>query len=334
MEYGIKKLLDAFLVSYTERDRSEDFSCWLAKRMGQECPNLSESEIIKLSQEIMDGVSQYDQTLAEVYEAVQSGQSKEEWLAENLIEVYSHLSPDQAGDKLQRIYGEMVSANADLMEECPEAVLEEPMGLECWNEFSVKEKALSIGRQVVVAGLATTADAIRLSQEGMADTGSRALGRTLQCEKNSAGEVKAVVAGVLKVAAEKRLTDAVSSNMPVGAICGLAGAAVEEAGAMYEIATNERTIAEALDAVGRASVAATSRWCADSLQWTVSKIPVVGPIVAVLANSLFDCMRAPQFAENVYPVVRNVAVSAWEDIKQTARNVTTTVTNTISWLLN
>lgn len=331
MENDMKKFLDEFVDSYMERDQDEDFSGWLSKRIQEKCPGMEYSESERVSQEIIEGVAQYKQTLSKIEEAVQSGQSKEEWLAENVAEAYAGIPVSEAGDKLQLVYNEMVSANAELMGEAPEEVTAAPAGTVEWNEYSVKEKVLQIGKQAVVTGFGIAADAIKLNSETV---DGQAI--TVDFQKAaSPEEVKAVVAGAIKVAAENKLTNALPSSTSTGTICDIAGVVVEGAEAMYDLSIGESTVTEALDKVGRASVAVASHLCVNCLQKAVFTIPVIGPFAALLTRGLFQRMRAPQFTEKVYTTVRSVAVSAWEGVKQTAGRIKSFVTNTVSnWVFN
>lgn len=164
MSNEMKSFLDQFIVSYLERDQSEDFSDWLSKRISQELPSLSAEESAKLTEDILAGIARYNQTLAEVNEAVASGQSKEEWLAEKITGSYAELSVDEAGKKLQQIDRAMTSSNAALMGESL-APQEAEETVE-WNEYSLKAKARSIAEQAVVTGLAVSAEVVRQNSVG------------------------------------------------------------------------------------------------------------------------------------------------------------------------
>ena len=76
------------------------------------------------------------------------------------------------------------------------------------------------------------------------------------------------------------------------------------------------TLTEALDRAGRACVTAVCRLGAGSLKMKAAAIPFVGPAIAWLGEGLFKHMESPQFADDVYNVVRNTAKATWEGIKQ------------------
>jgi hypothetical protein len=328
MDNGLNKVLDGFVGSYMERDKTEDFSGWLSKRLQQEMPDMPGDAIEKLSGEIIDGVARYDETLAGVNAAFEDGESKEEWLAGYVADAYEDMPFDEAGEKLQRVYSDMVTSNAALMGESAEMVTAESIEAGEWNEYSLKDKALNIGTQAVMTGLGVAANAIKLNMENGGAVNSEVIGLAFrEGAEVATGEVKAVVAGAIKVAAENKLTDALPEDTPVGTICDIAGVAVEGAEAMFDVATGKSTVADALDRTGRASAAAVGRWCSDTLKGFVLTIPYVGPIVANLAEGLFEHMKTPRFAENVYTVVRDATVATWEGIKQKARGFLNFFTN-------
>ena len=130
----------------------------------------------------------------------------------------------------------------------------------------------------------------------------------------SPSEVKAVVAGAVKVVAEKGLEGVLPSDTPVDVIGGIAGAAVDGAEALYEAANGDISIMEAMDKVGRAGVAAYCRFGADYLKGYIITLPC-GKLLVDLLEGLFEHMESPQYINNVYAVVRDAAVATWEGIK-------------------
>jgi hypothetical protein len=173
-----------------------------------------------------------------------------------------------------------------------------------------------------MSGLCAAAETVKANMEsGEISDINDAVGQALRDGVEAAsGEVKAVVAGAIKTAAAKGLTDILPSDTPVETICDMAGAAVESAYALFDAAAGKSTMAEALDKAGRAAVAAVCRWGAKILKGILVCIPIVGPLVAEFAGGLLDHM-APKFAENVYTVVRDAAVAAWEGIKEIGRSM-------------
>jgi hypothetical protein len=339
-ETKLKEILERFIGSYVERDQSVDFADWLAQRLRQEMPGLASDASEKLSGEIIEGVKAYDQALSDLNAAIESGQSKEEWLAERTVEACSDMFNDSAGNSLNQVYNDLDATNIALMEEI-EGTAEHSTTIEDvetveWNEYSVKNKALDIGKQAVMSGLGVAAEAIKRNIERGEDVDvNEVIGQALQGGlKKAKGEVKAAVAGAIKAAAEKGLADLLPSDTPVETICDMAGATVESAEALLGAAMGEIPLTEALDKAGRANVAAGCRYAAGVLKGALVCIPYFGPIVAWLAEGLLEHMKSPKFVENVYTVVRNAAKATWEGMKEKGRIIKNTVKKFSSELLH
>jgi len=333
---GLNNVMGSFISSYAGRDKNVDFSDWLAGRLQEEMPDMPSETSERLSEDIINAVAEYDKTLDELNEAVEAGQSKEEWLTDRAIEACADMSYDDAGGRLQQVYSDLNAANAGLMRELEDVPGEEEIVHEAeiveWNEYSLKDKAQNIGRQAVMSGLSAAVSAVRKNMESgeITDTGDM-IGQALQEGiETAAGEVKAVVAGAIKTAAEKGLTDMLPAGTPVETVCDIAGVAVESAGALFDAARGKSTMVEALEKAGRASVAAACRFCAGALKVKLTCIPVVGPLVAEFAGGLLNHMKSPKFSENVYTVVRDTARATWEGIKQTGRNIWNRLKNSVT----
>jgi len=332
---SLKNTLGNFVTSYTGRDKSIAFSKWFSDRLQQEMPDMPSGSSEKLSKEIIEGVKAYDQTLADLNAAIESGQSKEEWLAERTAEAYTDMPFNSAGNILSKVYDDLDTVNTGLMREIEEThendvtdvTNEEIDTVEAetveWNKYSVKSKALDIGKQAVMSGLAVAAGTIKNNIESgeLVDV-DNLIGQTLQEGLETAkGEVKAVVAGAIKTAAENGLTDILPADTPTEVICDIAGVAVESAEALFDAATGKISMTEALDKTGRAGVVTGCRLARKVIKGVLASIPVVGPLVVEFAGGLLDHMKSPKFAENVYTVVRDAAKATWEGIKQTGRNI-------------
>ena len=175
MNNEMKNFIDQFIVSYLERDQSEDFAVWLSRRIAQELPCLSAEESEKLTNDILGGVARYNRTLAEVNQAVASGQSKEEWLAEKLADSCAELPADEAGKKLRQIESAIAGSNAALMGESIEPPLQEAEETTSWNEYSLKAKARDVAEQAAITGLAVSAEVVRQNLAGTEETEDKSL---------------------------------------------------------------------------------------------------------------------------------------------------------------
>jgi hypothetical protein len=325
-EKELKNMISGFLEAYAERDQSVDFPGWLSDRLQEEMPNMSAEASGRLAAEIIESIAEYDRTLGELNDAIEAGQSKESWLADRLTETCADMPDNEAGTGLRCIYNDLNASNGKLMQELEDEFDGNVIDVEAteiveWNEYNLMDEALNVGKQAATTGLAVLADGVKASLEsGEAADMGEIIGQALQESMDVAkDEVKAVVAGAVRVAANKGLTEMLPADTPTEVIGDVAGAAVESAGAMLDLAMGKTTMVEAMEQVGRANVAAACRLGARLLRGVVFRIPYVGPLIAVAANGLFKHFESPKFADNIYPAVRNAAKTAWEGIKQTGK---------------
>lgn len=138
----LKNMLSGFIQSYAQRDTDMAFPDWLADRLHQELPEMEPEASKQIVDDIIGAVASYDQTLHDLNQAIETGQSKEEWLSEQLEKVYDGMPIDATGDSLLRMEAELVSSNMQLIGETDETVTEGLLSLVKsepveWDEFSV-----------------------------------------------------------------------------------------------------------------------------------------------------------------------------------------------------
>lgn len=318
---SLGSVLGGFIGSYANRDTNVAFPDWLADRLRQELPELEQDASARLANDIIGAIAGYDKTLHDLNRAVEAGQSKEEWLSEQLEEVYAGMPLNAAGEALQRMEIDLLSSNMQLMggsnQSAPGGTSAAETESGEWNRYSIKAKIYNIGRQLQAAVLFAAANALNRHLHGEDAGKINAIIRdALQgALKASPEEVKAVVAAAIQVAAEKGFKDILPSNTPIEVICDLAGAAVEAAEALYDAANGDISLTEALDRAGRAVVAAGCRYGAGYLREKLVRLPC-GPILVDLLGGLLDHLESPKFFENVYATIRDLAVATWEGIIQ------------------
>ena len=325
-EKMINDVFERFISAYAERDKTEDFSNWLASRFQQEMPDMPEEKSRQLSREIIEAVAGYDKTLDNLNQAIDAGQSKEEWLAEQMASAYEDMPLAESGTMLLRVENDLSVANADIVHELTGIPQGEIIDVDVedadHNEYSVKNTVLNIAKQAVMSGLGAVASIIKQSFENGEPLGSDTINQALQEGIQAAsGELKAVVAGAIKIVAEKGLADFLPEDTPLECIGDMACVAVETANALYDAATGKSSVTEALDKIGRASVTAVCRVASYALELKIKTIPKVGPIIAYFAGDLLEHMKSPQFTDGVYNVVREAAITTWDGIKQRAKDL-------------
>lgn len=326
---AVREAMGSFMDSYAGRDGGVAFPDWLADKLCQEMPDMSREAGERLAGEIIEGIAGYDRKLADLNEAVDNGAAKEDWFAGQLSEAYADMPENTAGERLGQIDRALFDSNRQLMQRIEGA---EPEGEEYadgedvaeWNEYTLKQKAYDIGRQVCLSGIAVAANVVKeRSQDeekggSVGDVAKDTLQDGLIKDK---GEVKAAVAGAIHAAVQKRkkeegVPEEDAGDISTETICDMAGVAVEGAEALYDMAVGECTASEAAEKTGRAAVAAGGRICRRRLEgYIITRVPF-GPVVADLAGGLLDHLESPKFVDNVYRTIHDAAVAAWEGVKK------------------
>ena len=326
-EISLRNVLSGFVSSYVERDQSMAFSNWLAGRLRQEIPDMSKKTSEKLAGEIIEAVAAYDRTLDELNTAIDAGQSREEWFEERLAETYSDMSLDAVGKELQQIENAFLVSDIQLMQGIDNTQADEINNVDYakWDADRVRHKVYEIEKQVALTGVAAAANVLKetIQSDGTANVADVVIETLQDGLKKDSGEVKAVVAGAVKVAAEKGLEDFLPEDTSVETVCDMAGAAVESAAALFDAANRDCTTMEAIDRISSAGIAAGCRVAGRKVKGAISKVPVVGPVLVDLAGGLIEHLESPKFVENVkdighamYKTVRDAAADTWKGIKE------------------
>jgi hypothetical protein len=318
----LKNTMGKFLTDYIERDATVNFSDWLSERLREDNPEMSPDASVKLCGDIINAVAEYDSTLGELNEAVESGQSKEEWFSERLTKEAGDMPLGEFGDRLQQIEKGFQMSNTELMGEDMAVETEdaesEPIE---WNKYSIKSKILEIGQQTLLNGMAATASAVQQNIEGgeavgVGDVIKEAL---LNGENVDRNEVKSVVAGAIQSVAALGLDEALPEDVSVKLTGDIAGASVEIAGALADLATGKITMVESQDIIGRANITASCRMFGTILKGVaspISLIPVVGKQLSEVVGGLID-----KASEKVASFVFDTAVSIREGLNKVGSKV-------------
>lgn len=311
----LKDTVGSFISSYAQRDQNVEFSQWLAEQLRQETPGMSQEASEKLAADIIGAVADHDKKLHDLNLALEDGQSKTEWLAGQLSEAYSGMPLDTAGERLQQVETGFAAFNLRIMEGVSRTQATDVGSSVSWNQYNVKRKVYGIGDQAILMGQAVVVSALSGSEDNdsVTDVVRKALQAALKAVPQ---EVKAVIAGAVRTAAENGLTDKLPSDAPMEAISDMAGMAVDAAAALLDAANGDITMTEALDRIGRDAVAVGCCAGRYALEGYVLTVPYVGPILVDLLGGLFEHMESPQFHENVYAVIHDAAVATWEGLKE------------------
>ena len=324
----LKSILNNMLNAYMQRDKQLGFMEWFADKLKDEISVISPEESKILADNIMQGVADYEAALNDLNESIAMGEGKEEWLVRQLEDAYSDLPFDAVGERICLAETVFAENNMQLMKETEIEEINDVEPME-WNGYRIKDKCNKIAEQAAMLGMIAAKNALEeVTVDGDNTEIAANLGKAFQ--ENLKGEVKVVVAGAAKVAAEKGLNNLLPDT-PTEIICDMAGVAVEGAEALFDAANGEIAMVDAMDKVGRAGVAAGCRAAKIVLKDAMVKVPVIGPLLVDLFGGLFEHMESSKFYENVYTVVRDATVAAWEGMKKTVKNKVNAVKKMLQW---
>lgn len=332
-ERSLKSVVGSFIEAYAQRDRETDFSAWLEDRLRQEMPELPVGSERKLVQDIAAAVADFDRSLAELDEAIDAGLSKEEGFAGQMAEGCAGLEYNDAGERLLQIEQGLTASDVQFMQEMDGSQQYQAEEADAapaeWNQYSIKQEIHEIGKKACLMGLAVSANAVRYREEADGEVAiGDAVREALREDMVTAPEeVKAVVAGAVKVVAEKRLEASLPFDTSIEDISDMAGVAVESAEALFDAASGQTGVLEAIDRIGRAGVVSACRMGKRALQGCLARVPVAGTLLVDLFGGLLEHMESPVFYENVYTVVHDAAVAAWESVKDFGRGTVQKVAN-------
>lgn len=317
----LKNVLDDFLSAYAQRDRNMPFQDWLVDMLREKLPDLTVEAGRALVDGIASAVNGFNQKLREVDAAPASGLSKEGWLVEQLVKSRSALPSEEAGKQFLEMEDELIHSNTAVLSmdggqdtKIPDAVAD-PAG---WNKDTLKKKAREIAEQVVLAGLGVAANAAKHKMDGDDSLKLRdAVGEALQNGlTNSLEEVKMLVAGAIRVAAENGAVAGLDKDTPIEVFVSIAGFVVEGGQAIFAAANGRIKPEEAVEKVCKAGIAACA-YSVDILKWHIQgQFPVIGTVAVELLGGLFDHMKSPEFVDNVYAVFHDMAVATLDGMRR------------------
>jgi hypothetical protein len=328
----VKTILNNFIEDYAKRDTNVEFSEWLSGKLQEEIQSLDDNSGKKLVDKIIEEVLKSDKLRDELNQAVEDGKTKEKWFADKMAEAYAGMDVQEAGDVLSEFEHELSKADENLLygknDNSVNDYNQNDAAVE-WNKYSVKDMLNRIARKSAVFGLGNVAKAMENKSRNVAKADVQEFEKKLitNCLKNDNSEVKAMIAGALEVAAKNKLDDRLPHDTPIEVICALASGIAEAAAVVVDLIDGNITALEAVDKIGRAGIAAVCKCAGISLKMVVSAIPYVGSICVDLLGEVFEYMETPDFANDVYKVLRDAAIATWEGLKENIASAAETVKN-------
>lgn len=225
-----------------------------------------------------------------------------------------------------------------------------------YNDYQMKDLAMSIGKNAAVMGL----------QSAAITTGFQFAKNVFQGESVDADQlteiaiktgvdtaIKTVSAGTLQVAIRKGLIRFIPKTTPAGVVANIACVGIENVKILMKIASGELTVTKGLDEMGKVSASMVSGlW---SIAIGAAKgtaiatklagwIPVVGPAIAVAGGFVGGSvayLAGSKTGEKIYHTAKKVAKSAktvakaaWEGVKSGAKTIGKTIKRGFKKVIN
>ena len=345
-------ILENFLSAYEQKPDDVSFEDWLSERLQDQLSDLAMHEAQALATELIDGVDSFQADLQRLNVAIDEGQTKEAWLAEQIARAADNAAIDSQilGHHLYQIERVMTESNQVLFDAFqsksggiikihPDLILENPLSE--WNKLNTAAVAFDIAKQAQINGLGNTAVSAGLNLAlGYANGDDISKFSTLKkaLTDSKDDEIKKTAAAALKVAIDKGIFPTVPQDLPANSIGELTAFGVENSKILYSLGSGVIPSLRAIDLTARNYVALISGFSGQKIGAALgasmfSFIPVVGTALGSLVggligrfvdNKLTQTIR--QGAEHIKTAAESFAKSAWNVVKSRFKSTVSTVT--------
>ncbi len=261
-----------FYKSYATKPQELGIQEWLFARLKEELPNREDSYIERVSNDIVDGVRNFDEDLKSLDASCERGLSKEQWLANSLEQSSSGLDRNEYGNYLAEVDKNLALNNAMAMKAITAKAGENPVILtknqeqdleinkqedKDWNSYSTKALALNLGKQATLSGVTG------LCMGAESYIGSQILNNddvevrdfvSNSIESGIDFGLKVATTGAIEVAVENGIFPFLK-NTPAGILSSMGAGIVENCKSAFKFATGKINGHEFLDRVGRVATA-------------------------------------------------------------------------------
>ena len=107
----LKPIQTRFMESYIENREKMSVNEWLSMEIKANIPEISDSEVTEISQEIVDTLKMAEEMQASIQKAVENGRSKESWFASEAKKTTSYMGIQESSKYLQNLDEALYSAN-------------------------------------------------------------------------------------------------------------------------------------------------------------------------------------------------------------------------------
>lgn len=210
-----------------------------------------------------------------------------------------------------------------------------------WDQYKVKDLAISIGKQTGYAALLGAAIGIGFYFAEKAWNGEKINGEEIIEAALTSGAdfgIKAAAASALKVGVEKGLIGAIPKGTPAGTIANIAFVAVEYAKIFGKVATGEITVKEGIEKMEQTTIATLAGLAAGAKGAAIGATigTVFGPVGTVVGGFIggtIGYMAGSIVGETLVKWVQKVREAAKLEIKERFKEYLNDISqNTANWI--
>ena len=345
-------VFEKFLSAYEQKPAEVAFEDWLSQQLLEQLTELSVPEAHSLAKELSEGVDTFQANLQRLNVALEEGQTKEAWLAAQLLNA-SHdagIDAQVLGHHLnqiervltesnQAIFDAVLSKSGGLIKIQPDLLSDNPTSE--WNKLNTAACAFDIAKQAQINGLGNTALSTGLNLALYYANGED-ISKFSTLKKALTGsnddEIKKTAAAALKVAIDKGIFPTVPQDLPASSIGALTAFGVENSKILYSLGSGVLPSLRALDLTARNYVALISGFSCQKIGAALgasmlSFIPVVGTALGGLVGGLigrFVDHKIAKTIEHGAHILKDAAKSlvkcAWNSFKSRVKTTVNTVT--------
>lgn len=312
-------------------------------------------EADSLTNEVYSTVQRFSENMRQIDEHCAKGNTanytKEAWL-QKFINSNTDLTPQQKGEYLAQANAALTLGN-HLMEEslkAPQTIditaevnqlmqqdLPPVETSEQWNRYTIAPVAKQVGEQAAVIGAHGALVPLDASQISSAEVFQQDL---TEVDRGSVVDegLKLAATAAIKIGHAAGKIPFLPKVMPISAITNIACVGVESFKNIGRLATGKISPMQAVENIGRASIAAVADFCTTGLPAKLlAPIPVVGPALSVMVGGFLTQVSPQRIKEKLYSgfeKIRPVATKIVETVSNAAKAVVNTVKNAAKSVLN
>ena len=344
-------IVQTFIESYANKPSELSTDDWLRQELQRHLELKSSDEIVRIAEEISQGVEEFSSNLDSLNKACENGETKKAWFAHKLIAFARESNIDEQilGRHLYGINTALSIGNeliiralqADkggILEFDPKSVIEvPPISSNSLHNFNI---ALNIAKQASVTGIANSALDYGLNLAFTAENiddmkNAHIIAKAFY--SNDDEDIKRAASAALVVAYEKKLLPSIPGELSLQAsvrtLTGITSFGIENIKIFSRLSAGNISSLYALESFARNSIALFTGISCEKIGAGIgaslfSFIPVVGTTVGAVVGGLVGRMIDSKIATTVRSGVKKIksiaksfATATWQTVKSTVSTV-------------